>query len=49
MVACGTSGLLGGLLVDGVPFNSLMSAVPAFDLEAALLGVAFLLLLFLHS
>jgi len=60
MVACGTSGLLGGRLVEGAPFKSLMSAIPvvycgffeADDVDcvvATFLVAGFFALMFLYS
>ena len=59
ITSCGTSGLLGGLLVEGVPFNILIIASPdvAFVLVAGFaevrgfftLVVAFLVVVFFGS
>jgi hypothetical protein len=47
MVACGTSGLLGGLLVDGFADSILMSAVPVFAFGVVFLAGSFWVVAFL--
>jgi hypothetical protein len=42
MVACGTSGLLGGRLVEGFADNSLMLVVPVFAFAVAFFATGFL-------
>lgn len=44
MVACGTSGLFGGLFIDGVPFNILMTSVPVCALAVVFFAVTFVFL-----
>ena len=45
ITSCGTSGLFGGILVDGVPFNILIIASP--DLAVVFFAGAFLVVVFL--